>query len=822
MRLFNLFVLPIFIVFFASLSLLSHAPPKALDASAKKNVFSAVRAMQHLSVIAKEPHPTGSDALEELRHYLVSELENLGLTIEIQHAEVINESMHGPRIATIDNIIALKKGLDPNAQKLALMAHYDSRENSLGASDDGSGIITILETLRALKSLPELNNDLVVILSDGEEKGLFGAKAFTTHPLIEKIGLVLNFEARGSSGPVIMFETSEGNASLMSEFVKAAPYPNADSLAYAIYKKMPNNTDLTEIKKAGVPGLNFAFSGSFFDYHSMGDSPENISADSVQHAGSYALALTQHFGNLSLPVIDEGTVTENAAYFNISPRLLISYPLSWAYLFAVFPLLLLLSQIRQFRRQTNTSVLSLCWSALSLFALMAWVFVLVQGIYSLIDGSAGIKQPSFFVLLYTQDRLFIGFSLLAVALFSTGIYLISQNVSTKIVITLQLLSVVLIAISGNFQLYLLIMSLSAGLIILQQLKHPQSLLTWHHAGFLVWGFMLTLCLVLLPEAAHLFTWPLLAALLIKQGLQSSFLNINIQTKTIAGSMLGSALAIYWFVSLIKTIYGAVGLSLPGLPVALFSLLICLVIPALIQHIWSSKGLVVVVVLLLGLSICLSTPFLFEFDQRHKRPDSVFYLQDNSRNDVSSYWVSTDNDLPHWSESLFESDENKQRYVDDISHYIPSANSGWWQSGTDNIAIEPTTITVISEKSTKLVSEDNTLREVSFKLTSIQVNDNVSLYFSDKERIISATLNGEEISLPHRNTDDESWMHWRYYGLPKEGIDISLNIAGNAEVTLKILAADWDFSGTLLARPENTMPRFYTYSDAIVLFDQFML
>jgi len=826
MRLFRILLLPLFIIVFASLSLLSRAPPIAMDTSAEKSVFSADRALQHLTHIAKAPHPTGSDAIKELKHYLLNELEGLGLRTEIQQTEVINNTAYGPRIASIENIIAVKRGLNPDAKKLALMAHYDSRENSFGASDDGSGIITILETLRALNYLPELENDLVVLFTDGEETGLFGAKAFTQHPLAKQIGLILNFEARGSSGPVVMFETSDNNAALISEFVKAAPYPQADSLAYAIYKKMPNSTDLTETKNAGIPGLNFAFSGSFFDYHSMGDRAENISADSVQHAGSYALALTQHFGHLSLPISEENKAYEDAVYFNITAHQLISYPLSWAYLFAVFPLVLLLWQIKQFSRTESISLWRLSWTALSLLALMAWVFVLVQCLYSLIDGGIGLKHPSYFVLLYTQDRLFTGFSLLAIAAFSAGVYLLNQKPSNKLVASLQLLTIILMAISDNLQFTIIGIFLASSLIILVQVKQARSSLALHQAGFLLWGFMLIACLVLLPEAAHLFTWPLLLALTVNLVLPSYFPHIQTQTKILIASMLGATLAIYWMVSLIEMIYAAVGLSVPGIPVSALGLLLFLVIPALIKHIQYSNGLVVVGVFVAGLIIILSTPLSFEFDQRYKRPDSLLYLQDSSQKVSESYWVSTDIEVPKWSEALFESVESSHRYAEDIRYYIPLASNGWWQASTDNIITEPPTITILLDENPNLNSEDKTHRKVKFKLNSLQANENISLYFSSKERIISATLNGKEIERSPSHIAEKSWWHWRYYGLPKNGVDISLTIEGKEELELKVLAVDWGFSKELLdsmpARPEDTMPRFYSYSDAIVLFNQFKL
>jgi hypothetical protein len=121
-------------------------------------------------------------------------------------------------------------------------------------------VAVLLETLRALRSSPPLRNDLIFLFTDGEEPGLLGAKAFVdAHPAAA--ALVLNFEARGTSGPAFMFETSEGNGWIVRQFAEAAPYPQANSLSYKAYRNMPNDTDLTIFKKAGIAGLNFAFIG---------------------------------------------------------------------------------------------------------------------------------------------------------------------------------------------------------------------------------------------------------------------------------------------------------------------------------------------------------------------------------------------------------------------------------------------------------------------------------------------------------------------------------------------------------------------------------
>ena len=147
-----------------------------------------------------------------------------------------------------------------NTKAVILAGHYDSVSSGPGASDDGHSVAMELETLRALRSGPPLRNDIVFLFTDSEEGGLLGAKAFVEHhPLAKQAGLVMNFEARGTSGPAMMFETSEGNGRIVREFAAAAPDPITSSLSYEAYKLLPNDTDLTIFKQAGLPGLGFAY-----------------------------------------------------------------------------------------------------------------------------------------------------------------------------------------------------------------------------------------------------------------------------------------------------------------------------------------------------------------------------------------------------------------------------------------------------------------------------------------------------------------------------------------------------------------------------------
>jgi hypothetical protein len=321
------FLTYLLVVFLAVIGLYQLNPPMPVEPNAPLVEFSSSRAMEHLKIIAQKPHPIGSPAHTKVRDYIFDRLTALELTPQIQTTTVLNPKWGTPIVAgTVRNIIAKLPGTD-NTKAISIVAHYDSVTNGPGASDDGVGVAAMLETLRSLKLGSPLKNDVIFLFSDGEEPGLLGAKAFADeHLWAKEVGVVLNFEARGNSGPSLMFETGSNNGRLIREFAKAVPHPVASSLFYSIYKLLPNDTDFTIFKDAGLTGLNFSFIDGLVRYHTQSDNLANVSSRSLQHHGENMLALTRRLGNTDLNQIR----SPDAVYFNLISPIFIQYSETWA------------------------------------------------------------------------------------------------------------------------------------------------------------------------------------------------------------------------------------------------------------------------------------------------------------------------------------------------------------------------------------------------------------------------------------------------------------------------------------------------------------
>lgn len=298
------------------------------ETEAPLSEFSTKRALQIVKEISKQPHYVGSENHKVVANYIQKELQNLGLETSLQEGFTMTEK---GTLVKSKNIIAKIKG-SKSTKALLLLSHYDSAPHSFskGASDDASGVATIIESLRAfLHTKTPHKNDIIILFSDAEELGLNGAALFVTqHQWAKQVGLALNFEARGSSGPSYMLmETNEGNSKMVDAFKAGnASYPVSNSLMYSIYKMLPNDTDLTVFREQGkIQGYNFAFIDSHFNYHTAQDTYENLAPKTLAHQGTYLFPLLRYFSNADLTDLNSGS---DDIYFNV-PFGFVSYPFTW-------------------------------------------------------------------------------------------------------------------------------------------------------------------------------------------------------------------------------------------------------------------------------------------------------------------------------------------------------------------------------------------------------------------------------------------------------------------------------------------------------------
>jgi hypothetical protein len=293
--------------------------------------FSVERAWSHIDAVARAPHPVGTPEHDRVRSYLLGELAELGLVVDTQTVQMDRPTGSTSRSTPVRNVMGRLPGRGPGSAVL-LMSHYDAVPSSFGAGDDGVGVATVLETARQLAAGETLSRDVIFLITDAEELGLLGAQAFAeAHPWMADVGVVLNFEARGMSGPALMFETGPRSGELVRAFGRVGRRPVTSSLLPEAYRRLPNDTDFTIFARRGLPGLNFALAGAAHWYHTPGDRPENLSRASLQHMGDNALALARHLAGLPAAV----ERSEVPVYFSVPGLGLVHYPAGLAVPLAV-------------------------------------------------------------------------------------------------------------------------------------------------------------------------------------------------------------------------------------------------------------------------------------------------------------------------------------------------------------------------------------------------------------------------------------------------------------------------------------------------------
>jgi hypothetical protein len=93
------------------------------------------------------------------------------------------------------NTVAMIPGTELPNEYVLLSAHFDSWDGGSGATDNGTGSVTMMEAMRILKEvLPNPRRTIMVGHWGGEEQGLNGSRAFAAdHPeIVDGLQLLLN------------------------------------------------------------------------------------------------------------------------------------------------------------------------------------------------------------------------------------------------------------------------------------------------------------------------------------------------------------------------------------------------------------------------------------------------------------------------------------------------------------------------------------------------------------------------------------------------------------------------------------------------------
>ena len=753
------FFLIVGLVYYSFFSLM---PQKGSPSSVGETKFSTERALIPLKEITKAPHYIGTKEHARVRNYLIGQLEELGLETQVQEGFVIN-----PKWKSLDkpkNIIAKIQGSE-NGKSLLLLSHYDSALTpSYGASDAGSGIVTILETLRAYKSSGKKpKNDILVLFTDAEEVGLDGARLFVNnHPWAKNVGIALNFEARGSGGPSNMIvETNGGNKNLIKAFMEAdVKFPVASSLMYSIYKMLPNDTDSTVLREgADIDGFFFAFIDDHYDYHTANDTYDNLDVNTLQHQGEYLLPLVHYFGDSDLNQLKS---LDDHVYINLPFFKMVSYPFTW-----VFPMLLV--------------------------AIVLFIGLIIYGLRKRVLTGNGVVRgfiPFTLAMIFCGILGFYGWKLILL------MYPQYQEIQQGFTYN-----------GHTYISFFVLLSLGVLFGIYYKFSKKINVANLLIAPLIFW-ILINIGVAIYLKGAAFFIIPVFL------GLLSLWILIrkdrpNLILLTIIGSI-----AIFIFAPLVQ--FFPVGLGLKMLVGScLFTALLFGILLPVIGFYKLKKVLAMLFVMVASLFF-IKAHLSSNFSPNRQKPNSLVYYHDADNN--KNYWATYDQELDDWTKEYLGNSPEP------ASSYISYASGSKYAKGYKFANAAPNKNIPIFKTVLHKDTVINQYKEVSFTIFPQRAVNQISLYTAEEVNFKSLSFNGQFFPLNNNLTNAaqkiKSKELVRYYVSDKDSLVVSYEVSKNQKVSFTVLEYSYDLLNhpqfTINKRADYMMPKPFIVTDAVIV------
>jgi len=589
-----------------------------------------------------------------------------------------------------------------------------------------------------------------VLITDGEEAGLLGARAFfaSDDPVLGHIGEVVNLEARGGGGRVNMFQTGARDGGHIALFRRAVADSNANSVTSEVYKSMPNDTDFTVSRNKGLPGFNFAFIGEEFDYHSPSSTPDALDQGALQHMGAQALFVVRALADSE----DLPKASADAAYSDLLGHGVIAYPAvvgGWL----ILALSLSIAGLAVWRGQRLDGerpprLGALAWSAFGTLIVASLVGVVLWAAGQLVGLGDFVRHRA---LLADYPAFFGGFALLAVG----GALLLLGPVQPGRTWTL-LVAVKETRWSGWAGSYLVLALLS---LLLQ---------------------------VFFPPMAILTEWPLLAAALTMAA-TAGFGGRFEHWGAVASAGLVGLIAVAHLGHFADQTFTAVGEMAPEL-LALFVLVAIPVLFPLLAG-WGRGGwraqLAAVTITVVGAGVIAYGGLHSPWTPRTPQAVQAFFLQDSAAG--RSWRASALDTLDPWSAAALGAGQVKP-----IRQEVPALNAKLWLTPAPKVS-EPTPVFTSSRDGDAVIVHITPKaggRELRMSLTSTVP-------------VSALTLDGKAAPLLDK-AGEASYLRWSAAG---DGLTLRFIPAGPGQLDLKYaeIKDGWPAGMAPPPKPANMMP-----------------
>ncbi|KAF2734186.1 endoplasmic reticulum metallopeptidase 1 [Polyplosphaeria fusca] len=281
--------------------------------------INLTQAWADLDTITRQYHPYNSHANDHVREYLLSRIKAIVASkgLGSDRVDIIDDNVSNVTLSARNttvyfegtNIIVAVRGSDDKqplypqsshgqavvrAAKnggVLVNAHYDSVSTGFGATDDGVGVVSVLQLLSYFteaRNWPK--RTVVLLLNNGEEDFLNGAYAFMRHPISQVPHTFLNLEGAGAGGRATLFRSTDTE---VTKFYRKSPHPFGTVISSDGFKRrlIASQTDYVVFNdQLGLRGLDVAFMAPRARYHTQEDITRETSMNSLWHMLSAAIA----------------------------------------------------------------------------------------------------------------------------------------------------------------------------------------------------------------------------------------------------------------------------------------------------------------------------------------------------------------------------------------------------------------------------------------------------------------------------------------------------------------------------------------------------
>lgn len=284
-------------------------------------------AWSDLEHITRQFHPYNSHANDDVRQYLLDRVHGIISSKKLgsDRVEIFNDNVANATFSESSttvyfegtNIIIAIRGSDDDepftstdssrhaARRrdnggVLVNAHYDSVSSGYGATDDGVGIVTILQLLSYF-TVPENwpRRTVILLLNNGEEDFLNGAMAFMRNNISRVPHTFVNLEGAGAGGRATLFRSTDTE---VTRYYQKSKHPFGTVVSGDGFKKkvIRSETDYRVFYgRLGLRGLDIAFMEPRARYHTVEDTTRETSLNSVWHMLSAAIASTSGLASVT-------------------------------------------------------------------------------------------------------------------------------------------------------------------------------------------------------------------------------------------------------------------------------------------------------------------------------------------------------------------------------------------------------------------------------------------------------------------------------------------------------------------------------------------